>query len=264
MNTQRACWPEAVTAALPAAAHSPAAPARRLGGQRIAAATVALAALTVLTACGGGDDDAGLPLNTPYAVQEANRQLLVTGGSWSATGRGTDNRIYRLSMTIQPLANGVFPVTGVNARRASQTLTLTADGVAPVVAVDTLYFALDSEARIGARHDDNVCSVATGNFNLPTTAVAGGTGNLYTDSSLASCAPNAAVTGSSTVRWSLTREVGFTMFCTLANVVDNIGDGSGTVDLCVEITPDGTLRNRVQLGVQLTELGFGLNARNFD
>ena len=155
---------------------------------RVLAATTALA----LAACGGGGD---VTLTNTYAVNAAQRHLLVEGGSWTMTGPAPAGGSYTITMALSPLA-AALPISGATAYpRSRQLLTLQQTGVAPVTIPQTFFFDSQSLAIIQAAYDDNTCSVATSNAALPSSAVVGASGALCSLSDLAGCTSGAAATG---------------------------------------------------------------------
>lgn len=111
------------------------------------------------------------------------------------TGPAPAGGSYTITMALSPLA-AALPISGATAYpRSRQLLTLQQTGVAPVTIPQTFFFDSQSLAIIQAAYDDNTCSVATSNAALPSSAVVGASGALYSLSDLAGCTSGAAATG---------------------------------------------------------------------
>lgn len=143
----------------------------------------ALAALTalVLAACGGGGDD-GTPATT-YAVNTAQRHLLVDGGSWTLTGPAPSGGNYTVIMTLSPTALGTLIIGNTEHWTSKQTYALHQGGVT-IAGGPTLLFDDPGLVIKQTDNNDGTCSVATSNTALPDTASVGASGAFYSLSHL--------------------------------------------------------------------------------
>ena len=220
-----------------------------------------LAAMTalVLVACGGGGSDDSSPAT--YAVNTAQRHLLVDGGSWSLTGPAPSGGNYTVVMSLSPTARGT-PIVGSTLHQASkQTYTLQQGGVTTSSGGPTLYFDDPGLVIVQTDNGDSSCSVATSNTALPNTASVGASGAFFSLSDLDSCASGGSAVGITTTTWSLENDAGVALLCWNMTGKDLSGAVIGTVSSCVQITPDGALGTKARLTI--TGLGVSTTARNF-
>ena len=219
----------------------------------------------ILAGCGGGGSDAGVPGTASYAVAAANHNWLTSGGQWTTTGRGSDGQNYSLTFSSQPLANGVFALTGATTARTQQSLTFAVVGGQSITSGVVQYFNAATDALIGDFDaGEGSCSRTDTNGVLPATAAIGAGGTLYTESLLASCNPTAAVVSADTVTWSLENDGGVILMCQNSVSPEAAGTtSSGTVGLCVEINGAGALGSRARVSVSLPGLPFSLTTRNY-
>ena len=221
----------------------------------------ALAAATLVSGCGGGGGDAGIPGTAQYAVQSAYRNLLNATATWSVTGTGSDAAAYRIDLGLRPATAAVFAVTGATGSVSEQFQRLVRNGAVLGEGTTRVFFNAGTLALLGSDEGDGTCSVATGNTALPMTATIGASGALTSDNDLAACSAGAAVIGSSTTTWSLEAESGFALLCLNVALRNAAGASDGSGAQCIEIASDGALGARVRMRIDFT--GFSLTARNY-
>jgi hypothetical protein len=218
---------------------------------------VSAATALLLVACGGGGGDDGPPAG-PYAVNTALGHLLVNGRSWDLHGTA-NGQAFALTLSFAPLPAGLFPVNGVFAGQSLETLTVVEAGQSTSEA-RTIFFGPTNLAFFGVQFEGGICSVATANTLLPTTASIGAAGPLFTETDLDGCASSSLATGTTTSDWSLLTDSGVPLLCWNLKSTDL----SGTVvteSTCVEIAVDGSLGTRARYVA--TALGLTVSARNF-
>jgi hypothetical protein len=215
-------------------------------------------AISVLAACGGGGDETTASA-TNYAVNAAQRHLLVDGGSWTMNGTAPNGVPFTVTLSFAPAAAAPFPVNGVTATRSVETFTVVAAGQSDSAA-QTIYFDPANLAFIGAE-SSGACNVATSNAALPTGAAIGAGGTFSSGSDLDGCMGSSAVVGSTTMAWSLEDDTGVALLCWNAAYKSAVPALDSTQSNCVEIDVDGKLGTKARFA--LTALGVTITARNF-
>ena len=172
-----------------------------------------VAAALLLAACGGGDDPPPTPATpaTRYAVNTAQRHLLIDGGTWTMNGIAPNGVPFAVTMNFAPAAAAPFPVNGVTAVRSVETFTIQASGQSDSVA-QTIYFDPANLAFVGTE-SSGACNVATSNTVLPTSAAVGAGGTFSGGTDLDGCMGSSAVVGSTIMAWSLEDDTGVALLC---------------------------------------------------
>ena len=225
--------------------------------------TVVLAAATalVLAACGGGGGDGGTPANTLYAVNAAQRHLLVEGGTWTMTGTAPSGGAVSVTVALSPLA-AALPISGNTAYpRTRQLFTVQGSGVAPAVIGQNLFFDSASLAIVQATYDDGTCSVPTANTAMPASATLGASGASYVLNDLDGCTSNAPSTGTTITTWALENDAGVALLCWNSAARDTAGAVLASLSSCFEVAPDGALGAKARL--TSTALGLSFTVRNY-
>jgi len=208
-----------------------------------------------LAACGGGGD---APPAT-YAVNVAQRHLLVDGGSWTMNGTGPNGVAFTVTMDFAPATTGPFPVSGATAGQSLQTFTVQASGSSDSAA-QTIYFDPLNLALVGAE-SGGTCSVGNSSAALPASAMLGAGGTFFSGSDLDGCTGASNTVGSTTIAWALESDHGVALLCWNLAFKDALGAPSGTQSNCVEVATDGSLGTRARFAV--SALGLTVTARNF-
>jgi len=238
---------------------------------RPASPALGLLLASLLAGCGGGgsSSDAGIPSTTSYAVGAAYRNFVSATKDITASGTGSDGNRYTFRLQQQPLAAAAFPVTGATASVVRQTVTLTGPGSSGGSSVNT-YYDTGTFAPLGSFDPaTGACSRVTGYTALPATANIGATGALSTDVDLSTCSTAAAQTGSTDTRWSLegargTDGTSFALLCQSATLAATATSPSSAISICIEISTDGTLGNRLRFYTRISNTPlFELTATNY-
>ncbi len=216
------------------------------------AATAAL----LLAACGGGGD---APPTTPYAVNAAQHHLLADGGSWRMNGTGPNGVAFTIAMSFAPATAAPFPFDGVVAARSIETLTIQAAGQSDTVA-QTIYFDA-ADLSIRGSESGGACSVATANAALPTSAMLGAGGAMFSSRDLDGCIGTSTLVSTTTATWSLEADHGVVLLCWNLAARDVSGAADATQSSCVEIAADGSLGTRARFA--LSAMGLVITAKNF-
>jgi hypothetical protein len=221
------------------------------------------AAALLLAACGGGGDATpatpGAPAATSYAVNAAQRHLLMDGGSWSMDGTIPGGGAFTITMNFAPSTPGQFPMTGATAASSLQTFTVQAAGQSDSVA-QAIYFDPASLSFFGAE-SGGACNVATSSTALPNGAAVGEGGAFFSGSDLDGCTGASSIVGTTTIGWSLETDTGVVLLCWNSVFKDAAGTPDSTQSSCVEIAADGSLGTRARLAA--SALGVSITARNF-
>jgi hypothetical protein len=221
-----------------------------------------LAATTglLLAACGGGGDAApAAPVAAAYAVNAAQRHLLMDGGSWSMDGTVPNGGAFRITMNFAPSTAGPFPLNGATAARSLQTPVVQAAGQSDSVA-QTIYFDPVNLSFLGVE-SGGACNLATSSATLPNSAAVGEGGTFFSGSDLDGCTGASRIVGTTTIGWSLETDTGVVLLCWNLAFTDAIGAADGTQSNCVEIAADGALGARARFAA--SALGMTVSARNF-
>jgi hypothetical protein len=216
-------------------------------------AALALAALLGLSGCGGGGDDGGSS-GQVFDARAAVLNLLTLGGSWRATGLGSDRRSYTFDYRAAPQTPGVFALTGASHARAALTLRLSLAGAPVLEDVSTLFFDAGTGSLRGSVDSDGACTRIVGYTAPPTAARVGDTGDFYTAESLSSCTGTAVVEDLSVVRWAVIADNGVALFCSDTEARDAANALIGRSRECFEVSPTGTLGVRSLLRLELPGL----------
>lgn len=213
--------------------------------------------LTVtLAACGGGGGDGPRfsPPDDDFDVAAAWHNLLTTSRTWSASGIGTDDRVYALTLSTSPGGIDVFPVTGESAARADVSVATSVDGV-PVDGVQQTFYDPANLAVIGLRSSitgfGTTCDVATVNGILPSAVKVSSSANglLASLDLLDGCDADAAVLGTIDLHWSLEFETGTTYFCLTSTERALTGQVLSVESDCLQVEPGGTLGSKARVTV---------------
>ena len=219
-----------------------------------------VSAAALLAACGGGGSDPPPPPTT-YALKTAMMHMLTDTGAWTLTGVGSDAAHYTVNMSIAPLPAAAFPVSGPITARSQHTLAVQREGVATGSTTQTIHFDGSSLAFVGWVYDDASCSVATSNTALPTSAVLGASGAMFSQSDFDTCSSSATAMGTSTNRWSIEADGGVVLLCWNVVAQDLGGTTNGTLSQCVELAADGSLRSKARFAISAA--GFSVTTRNY-
>jgi hypothetical protein len=214
----------------------------------------------LLAACGGNGDPTSVAAEQ-YAVNSAERNLLISGGSWILNGTGPTGQTFSITMELRPMPDAAFPIGGAVSSLIRENLSLVQAGVTTDMGGATLYFDRGSLAIVGVDNGDGSCAVATANAAPPSTAVVGTSGPLLTRSELNLCASTAGVVGTTTTNWSIESDTGIALLCWNSTARDATASIIETDSSCIQIAPDGSLGTKARLTV--TALGVTLAARNF-
>jgi hypothetical protein len=229
----------------------------RVNSKSCRSGLLAITAGLLLAACGGGNDP---PANTTeYAVNAAQRHLLVDGGSWTMNGVAPNGVPFTVTLRLAPAAAGSFPVNGTTAARSVETFTIDASGQSDSVA-QTIYFDPANLDFVGAE-SGGVCTIATTITALPASAAAGASGAFFAGSDLDGCSSSSNVVGSTAMAWSLEDNAGAVMLCWNSAFKSATPVLDSTQVNCVEIDADGKLGTKARFA--LSALGVTITARNF-
>lgn len=209
-----------------------------------------------LGACGGGGDDGHRfsPPEDDFNVAAAWHNLLTTSRTWSASGVGTDDRLYALTLSTSPGGNEVFPVTGESAARADVSAASTVDGV-PADGLQQTFYDPASLAVIGLRSSitgfGTTCDVAIVNGTLPSAVKVGSGANglLASLDLLDGCSADSPALGTIELNWSLEFETGTTYFCLTSTEHALDGQVLSVESDCLEVEPSGTLGPKIRVTV---------------
>ena len=166
---------------------------------------------------------------------------------------------FTVTLAFAPAPAGPFPVNGAMSAQSLQTLTFVSAG-ASNSAVETIYFDASSHIFFGLQAD-GLCSVASANTSLPTSAALGASGPIFSESDLDGCLGTSLAVGSTANTWSLVSDSGVALLCWDLTAKDPSGTPNGAESFCVEIAADGTLGAKARFS--LTALGVTITARNF-
>ena len=229
-----------------------------------------LAGAMLLAGCGGGGGDSGVvPPTTDFNARAAWQNLLLTGGSWVVTGRGSNGSDYEATLTIAPVAGAdvLFPPNATTYARTTITSTLKENGVSLGTGVNE-YFRDAGLLVRGIRGtppgSTSNCALATASVLPPTAAKVNASGALMTLNDLTSCTLNAPANGTETATWSIEFERAFVFLCLNSVSRDATNQIASTENDCVQIVEDGTLGTRSRITISFPgSPGFNLVARNF-
>jgi hypothetical protein len=211
--------------------------------------------LAALAGCGGGGGDS--PAKS-YAVNAAQRHLLIDGGSWTMSG-SANGRSFTVTLAFGPSTPAPFPIGGATAARSLETITVQAAGQTSS-GTQTLYFD-PANLSFAGLEADAACSVATSNVALPDSAAVGAGGAFLTTSDLNGCAGTSAAVGTTSANWSLELDTGVVLLCWSLASRDATGTPNGTQSNCVEVAADGRLGSRARFAINAA--GLTVSARNF-
>ena len=231
---------------------------------------VLLAAAAALAACGGGGGNSGqnpfVPPTDDYNALAAWENLLTRPAGWITQGTASDGLAYELRLSVAPVGNASFPLTGTAANRADFGSSLRRGGAILAGGVTELYYT-DALLVLGARSSTSVpvvaeaCDQATAAALPPAAAKVGASGPLYTTTELSGCLAGAGVIGSTEARWAIEFHAGIVYFCIDATSTDLLTPPNvATEKDCVEISTGGTIGPRAR--ISLTLPGFSITAIN--
>jgi hypothetical protein len=249
--------------------------------------TVALSVTLVACGGGGGGGPAPTPVvpvtpTAPAQIAALNvwKSLMVAGGNWSSTGKGSDGATYDITTVVTPAAvatlidNNFGTIVSNKTYNASNITTTTRKNGA-MVGSDTRLFYLDvttAEIKYLVDPSGPSCSKAKSSSAPPVSAVLNGSGLLFTGEetvykdSTCSSSHYQNYSGDGSLTWSYEYEPNVPLFCinyTMSK--DWLGDGIArrtTVQAtCLEVTPSSTVGGKIRMSV--SDTGFTLLAKNY-
>jgi hypothetical protein len=224
---------------------------------------LALAALFLLSACGGGSSSDG-PGNSLYNPQAAWRALLEQPRTWSVSGTDNSGQAWRFDSTYTSLPDALFAATGEAGRRQVQTTQAFTGGTSLGTASGTLYYESGSLGLIGSVDDDGQCSQAIVRQAPPASAEVGASDRLATLRALVQCSAGSAWNGLTNLDWALRSEAGLVFFCVDLTLLSASGSQVlATQSECYDLPSSGALGARVRLTLAVPSTGFSLVARNY-
>ncbi len=220
----------------------------------------------LLTACGGGgggDTPAASPSVTSTNALAAWRSLISTMRVVTASGAGSDNANYQLSVTIQPV--GTTTVNGTQVQQVTFSSILNRNSVANNSSSFDLYLVDGTGVGFAYREPSGDCALFSSASEPPSSpSLIGQSGALYSGTVAVGCSTlnGVPVVSGGTVSgiWSVQSEGVTTFLC----VESRLQDFSTTSQVsCLELTDAaGTLGTRVR--VTLTQGGAApLVLRNY-
>jgi len=227
---------------------------------------IAIAAMALLSACGGGGDDAGanpfIPPTDDFAVGAGWTNLLRSGGSWTVDGIGSDGAAYEATLQIAPATAAVFPLDATSYDRTTILSTLKRNGTSQ--GTTTVEYFRETDDRLAAARQaasgSQVCALSTSNALPPTAAKVGASGALAALDNYNSCTSGALVTGTTTARWSLEFERGVVLLCVASEARDTTSQLTASQEDCVEIATDGRLGTRARITIEVpNQLSLTMN-----
>ena len=230
----------------------------KANGRRAGACLLVAAAAVLMSACGGRAGSDGDP---QYDVKTATGHWLNDAGSWALKGTAPGGQSYTLNLATAPLAQATAPIVGGTAARSQQTYTADIDG-AKVDGSLMYYFDASTLSFIATDNGTGSCDVTQSNTALPSGALTGEGGAMYTDSVYDGCASGAKVIAAAEGDWSLQSRSGVVMLCWKLTAKDLAGAELATQSTCIEVAPDGTLGSKASLVATVSGTTI-LDARNF-
>jgi hypothetical protein len=214
----------------------------------------------LLVACGGGASDTTTTPAGPYDANAALHNLLVTGGSWAMSGSNNGTN-YTVTIAFAPAASGPYPIGAIASSQALETITIVSNGTTSV-GTQTIYFDTTSGAFIGLQ-SSGLCSTATSNgAPLPTSAVVGAAGALFTENDLDGCTSSSNVVSTSSNVWTVVADTGIALLCwNVTSTALTSAGTTGTESTCIEVAPAGTLGADARFA--LTTGSVNISTRNF-
>jgi hypothetical protein len=232
-----------------------------LAARPVWAALAAATAIALLPGCGGGGDDAGLPINTVVDARAAWQSMITQPRSFTVAGRGSDGANYEVLLGFTPGAAGTFPVTGQAGATTVQAVTLKREGSIVSTGTATLYFNATTGVAYGIVANDGTCSRFTMTAPPPASTALNTGGRLYDSTELAGCTAGSPAEGSVRVDWTVENEGSVIFFCTNATLRDAGGTVVGTEQDCVQTDTAGAIGTRARVRIDVPGT-FSLTARN--
>lgn len=230
---------------------------------------IAIAGVALLSACGGGGDDAGaspfIPPTDDFAVGAGWTNLLRSGGSWTVSGTGSDGAAYEATLQIAPATAAVFPLDTRSYDRTTILATVRASGI-PQSTTTVEYFREVDDRLAGARRtvaSVPECALSTSNALPPAAAKVGASGALATLDNYNSCLSGALPNGTTTARWSLEFDRAVVLLCLASEARNATNQVTGSEKDCVEIATDGRLGTRARITIVDVSRQFSLTMNNF-
>lgn len=240
----------------------------------------AIAALSLLAACGGGGDGGNsgfIPPDNDFNALAAWKNLLAPAAprSWTVSGTGSDRIPYSLQLSIASALPAAFPLDGTNYSVGNAGSSISDDrGLLGTGLIETFYDAefkargLRNRSTIVATNQTSTTCDQVLTTALPPAAIkVAHSGPLFTTSIKESCAPAAAEVGTSVATWSVEFDnfSATVFFCVNTEERDRSVPQRVTSEKdCVEINAAGALQSRAR--IILTDnagAGFSLVASNF-
>lgn len=185
-----------------------------------AAHFVAVPALALLAACGGGGGSAG---NTnAYDLDAAITRALRSGVQVNGLTGSLNGTGFTLSMAYAPQPDAVFE--GSTRHAARETVTIAGGGQSETV-VTTHYFAAAPYAGHGSIDGDGALTVQTPTGRLPAAARVGDSGLLNTGVEYADSSKQQIVS-TSRMTWSLDPDTDSTALACLHSEVTEVGSAT--------------------------------------
>jgi hypothetical protein len=238
-----------------------------MGTIRRLASTCGLA--LVLSACGGGGGSSGdsgfIPPTDDFDVRTAWTNFLVASRSWAVAGVANNGLGYDVTISVQPGATSVVPISGATAARSDTRLIVRENGATVGNALSETFHDAATRQMLGTRFTPlggaSLCSLASATAAPPQAAKIGASGALATLDERDGCSSSSASVGTATVRWSLAFEGGISYFCIDSTERDLAGNVLATESDCLEVSPDGSLGARARITITQPGTGFSLTAR---
>ena len=222
---------------------------------------LALLAAALLVACGGGGYG-GSPRYAGYDAQAGWQGSLSSAKTYSASGRGSDNKDYTVDLQFTPRGAATYPRTGMAASQVDQRASVQSGGV-PLPGFEPLssLFFVTGFVLVGLASGGG-CSDVSNFVPLPTLADIGSSAPLFSSVGFPNCAPGGSSNGSgSSVNWSLEVYSGDVYFCTNTTQRNTAGAIAFTQSICLQINGNGTLGPKFEFRLAVPGQNFSLLAR---
>jgi hypothetical protein len=219
--------------------------------KRLCSALPAVAMLSLLAACGGGGDGGNsgfIPPTSDFAAQQAWKNLIGSGGSWTVSGTSPAGNVEE-TLAIAAAGTATFPPTGVSYSKTTITSTLKVNGTSQGSSV-VEYFR-DAGFLIQGVRSGTLCGDATSNALPAVAAKVNASGPLVTLNERTSCAQGAPSNGSEVSSWSIAFDRSFVFLCLNSDSRDATGQTTSRQQDCVEINEAGTLGTRARIVIDL-------------
>jgi hypothetical protein len=243
--------------------------------QSVAIAAMALAAVS---GCGGGGAGSDAVHDGPYNVAhgfdvrallasylEGGRTTVMTGYGYN-DNTATDNDLFEVTFIYEPPVSEPFPVTGAPARKMTRSgsYTTASQTAASVMTTEEIFFGAQGEL-IGLRFPGALgpdgCYRVVSTSALPSSVFEPAFGEVAALSVHSPCSDSVGTPGapSSQLRWRITTEDGFPLFC--LSLWATISGSSG--EFCFEAKADNTLGPRARFWTPLYGTITTLTVRNY-